>query len=42
MRNGSTPGQLTRGLADEIVIYDRPLTAADIRQRAAAPTSSGR
>jgi hypothetical protein len=42
MRNGSTPGQWTRGLADEIAVYDRPLTAADVRQRVAAATSSGR
>ena len=35
MHNGSTVGQYSRGLADEIAIYDRPLTAADIRQRAA-------
>jgi hyaluronoglucosaminidase len=35
MRNGSTAGQYTRGRADEIAIYDRPLTAADIRQHVA-------
>jgi hypothetical protein len=35
MRNGTTAGQYTRGRADEIAIYDRPLTAADIRQRVA-------
>jgi PKD repeat protein len=35
MRNGSTAGQHTRGRADEIAIYDRPLTAADVRQRVA-------
>ena len=32
MHNGSTVAQYSRGLADEIAIYDRPLTAADIRQ----------
>lgn len=34
MRNGSTT-QYTRGRADEVAVYDRALTAADIRQRAA-------
>ena len=38
MHNGSTVGQYSRGRADEIAIYDRPLTAADIRQRAALGT----
>jgi sialidase-1 len=38
MRNGSTAGQFTRGRADEIAIYDRPLTAADFRQRVALAT----
>jgi hypothetical protein len=33
MRNGSAAGQYGRGGADEVAIYDRPLTAADIRQR---------
>ena len=36
MRNGTTANQYARGHADEIAIYDRALTAADIRQRAAA------
>jgi hypothetical protein len=35
MRNGSTANQYTRGRADEIAVYDRALTAADIRQRVA-------
>lgn len=35
MRNGSTAAQHTRGRADEIAVYDCPLTAADVRQRVA-------
>lgn len=35
MRNGTAAGQFSRGRADEIAIYDRPLTAADIGQRVA-------
>jgi PKD repeat protein len=34
MRNGSSASQYTRGRADEVAVYDRALTAADIRQRA--------
>jgi PKD repeat protein len=35
MRNGTSPTQYTRGRADEVAVYDGPLTAADIRQRVA-------
>ena len=35
MRNGNATSQYTRGRADEVAVYDRPLTAADIRQRVA-------
>jgi hypothetical protein len=35
MRNGSSASQYTRGRADEIAVYDRPLTAADVHQRVA-------
>ena len=35
MRNGSTATQYTRGGADDVAVYDRALTAADIRQRVA-------
>jgi len=35
MRNGNSTTQYTRGRADEVAIYDGPLTASDIRQRAA-------
>ena len=38
MHNGTPRAQYTRGHADEIAIYDRPLTAADIRQRVALGT----
>jgi hypothetical protein len=35
MRNGNSPTEYTRGLADEVAVYDGALTAADIKQRAA-------
>ncbi len=35
MRNGNATSQYTRGRADEIAVYDQPLTAADIHQRVA-------
>jgi PKD repeat protein len=35
MRNGTSASQYTRGRADEVAVYDRPLTAADVRQRVA-------
>jgi hypothetical protein len=35
MRNGNATSHYTRGGADGIAIHDRPLTAADIHQRAA-------
>jgi hypothetical protein len=40
MRNGSAAAQFTRGSADEVAIYDRPLTAADIRRRVALGPST--
>jgi hypothetical protein len=35
MRNGTSASQYTRGRADEVAVYDRPLTGADIRERVA-------
>ncbi|HEX6053895.1 MAG TPA: BNR-4 repeat-containing protein [Gemmatimonadaceae bacterium] len=35
MRNGNSPTEYTRGLADEVAVYEGALTAADIKQRAA-------
>jgi hypothetical protein len=35
MRNGTSASQYTRGRADEVAVDDRPLTAADVRQRVA-------